>query len=145
MSFLKTALRGAASTAAMTLIGRWRTKGKKKQFVEPQVMGGILRGERLPDELEAEITAKDSWAMHLTSGALVGVVYNVLWKNTKLPANPLVGGALGAATGALAIAAWKRTFRKQTVSPDMDYDHFYKQLFVSHVIFGATAALGKKK
>ncbi len=144
MGLFKAVIKGAASTAAISLFNRWNSKDKSDRFTEQEMTGGMLHGKTQRENLSEEFGKLDGWAAHLSSGAAVNVLYHLLMKRTKLPANILTGAALGAATGLISVALWKRTFDEKNNLPDIDRAHFLKEAFLSQVVFGITSALGTK-
>jgi len=127
-----------AGTAVMTVFSYAVTKAAKKNFVEPVILGQLLKRITILDKDTAMVTG---WASHLGVGVLFTAIYDKylhLKKTRPTLANALLLGSLGGLTG---IAAWHTTFKAHPNPPGVDLKNFYKQLFLAHLIFGAGVAL----
>jgi hypothetical protein len=130
-----------AGTAVMTVFSYAVTKAAKKNFIEPVILGQLLK--RITT-LDKDTAMAAGWASHLGVGVVFTTIYDryiQLRKTRPTLANAFLLGSLGGLTG---IAVWHTTFKAHPNPPGVDLENFYKQLFLAHLIFGAGVALTYK-
>jgi len=134
----------AIGTSFMTLYSYWQSKKQKQEFTEPVLLNEL--SDRSPELPEVDDTDDDpvGWTTHYAVGLLFVVSYYILWKRSLTHPTILKGLTIGAASGVIAIAAWKIMFAANPNPPKNDREGYYRQLFIAHLIFSTTALYGYK-
>jgi hypothetical protein len=128
-------------TSLMTAFSYYISQHEKDQFREPVLLNILSR--RLMNTNQGNYTGAFGWLAHYGVGALFVSAYDKIWKQSGRP-TLWSGLLLGAISGVVGIATWKLVFKLHPSPPTIDFKDYYRQLFVAHLIFGASAALGYK-
>lgn len=132
---------GIVGTAFMTLYSYWRSRKHEKQFVEPELLAGLVKKGIDNKKLREEIGSPEGWALHIGAGMSFIASYTLAWENSRLKPNVFSGLLLGALNGIVAVGIWQAAFQLHPNPPKTDYEHFYRQLLVAHLVFGVTGAV----
>ena len=134
------ALAGITGTTFMTLFSKALGEIENENFSEPDLLSKLYH--RLAPAEPKAIAKIAGWVGHYGDGLLFASVYDVLWDKKLVKASGKNSLWLGAASGALAIAVWKTTFKMHPTPPGIHFKKYYTQLFFAHIVFAlfATAA-----
>jgi len=130
---------GLYGTTAMTAFSYALAARKKNDFREPALLAKILHRKGL----KKPVAKISGWLVHYAVGFLFTFVYDAVWRKKNVRIVPS-GIGMGGICGLIAIAAWKTTFKLQTIPPLISYKKFYRQLVIAHLVFGYFSALGYK-
>lgn len=146
MKIGKILLAAAVGTSFMTLYSYIISKRENDEFVEPVLLNELIdRSDNLPDIKEDEKdTHPAGWALHYGLGVAFVVAYWIIWKRSLKSPGIVKGLLIGAASGAVGIAAWKIMFSSNDNPPQNDRYKYYRQLFIAHLIFSTLALFGYK-
>ncbi len=145
MKIFKILISGVVSTAFMTLYSYVKSCYHDKQFIEPQLLQGLLEFKGNFYSVKRSSIPIKGWIAHLAVGVFFTIVYNYLWQSQNKSPNKKQGFLLGTITGLIAVVVWKKTFDWHPNPPKIDYYHFYRQLIVAHMIFGIVVAISFKR
>ncbi|MDF2437345.1 MAG: hypothetical protein K0Q95_1721 [Bacteroidota bacterium] len=141
MSLKKIIAAGTLSTSAMTAYSYFISKRKGIQVREPQLLKKVIKRT----VLRKEVGMAPAWLLHYGVGYLFVTGYEKIWKRAHKPPTLLNGSILGALSGILAIYVWKTVLKATLSIRPVFRKSFFLQLFIAHVIFGATAAIGYRQ
>ena len=139
----KIIIASVVGTTFMTLYSYYRSKKERQQYVEPVLLNKLInRSEILPDHIADNHPA--GWAGHYGTGMLFMVSYYLLWQRALQKPTLAKTLILGAASGLVAIPAWKIMFTASP-NPPANYRYgYYRQLFIAHLVFTMFALAGYK-
>ena len=75
------------------------------------------------------------WLVHFLIGAFFLIIYAVLWEYTSMIHRLLGTIVFGIIIGILGIVGWSILFKLDSNPPEINYNVFYIQLVIAHVIF----------
>jgi hypothetical protein len=131
---------GAVGTTLMTLFSYGVSAVDKENYSEPERLGQLAH--RLLPALNKKEDQVVGWSAHYGVGLLFATAYAKLWEKSKLKPTFLNNFMLGTASGFVAAAIWKATFKIHPLPPAMSFDKYYLQLVPAHVVFALAAGLG---
>lgn len=135
---------GVVGTTFMTLYSYIISKKEKQEFTEPVLLNKLIDGSgNLPD-IQDEKKHPAGWLAHYGVGILFVTSYWVLWRRSLKSPGIIKGLVAGAASGVVAIIAWKLMFAANDNPPQNDRYKYYRQLFYAHLIFSTLALFGYK-
>lgn len=143
MNIKKTLAAGVAGTSMMTLFSYIVSGAKKKNFIEPEVLFDLLK--RLPLTERKKILRIVSWMGHYDMGLTFAVIYDMIWRKSKIKPSAKSGAVLGGLSGIAGIVIWDGIFKFHPNPPDFHLKRYYGHLLLAHIIFGAFAGITYKK
>jgi hypothetical protein len=130
-------------TLVMTMFSYLVSEKKNKLFKEPALLN-LLLGKVKSSDLHQNHKNPEGWIIHYLVGLFFTVVYDQVWKKTKLNPSLKSGLLLGGINGLIAVAVWKTTFKLHPRPPLIDYKKYYNHLVLAHLVFGAFTVIGYK-
>ena len=140
----KIVLAGVVGTTFMTLYSYLISKKEKQQFTEPVLLDKLIRTAGNLPEINNDKVHPAGWLAHYGIGIVFVICYRVLWHRSLKSPGILKGLVAGAASGIVAIVAWRIMFEANRNPPHNDRYKYYRQLFVAHLIFSTSAMFGYK-
>jgi len=132
---------GVVGTTFMTAYSYWKSKKEHEEFVEPVMLNKLIdNSEDLP-AIQDDKRHPAGWGMHYLTGVAFVAAYWILWRRVLKDPGVARVLAVGGLSGIAGIAAWKTFFTVHDNPPHNDRQGYYRQLFVAHIIFSATAIL----
>jgi hypothetical protein len=140
MKWRKTLISGLAGTTLMTLFSYAISETKKRNFKEPDLLGGLLQ-----NKLESKKLALPAgWSTHYTMGILWAFVFEFLFEKARLKRDLKNGIILGGLSGVTGIIAWRMAFKMHPNPPRIDANGFYKQLLIAHIVYSIVLTKSSK-
>lgn len=131
---------GSIGTSFMTLFSHLVSESEQEQFREPELLATLI--ENLHANIKKEYAQSAGWVLHYLVGYMFAMIYQHVWKHTRTKPGFASGLVLGGISGVLAIAVWNTVFRLHPDPPRIDFKKYYIQLFIAHLVFGVTTAMG---
>ncbi len=131
-----------SGTTLMTAFSHVISGKENKNFSEPRLLAALEK-ELLPPAAK-QMALPAGWATHYAIGVVFTSLYQYACKQTGRKPTVMNGMFFGAASGLVGIVMWKALFSLHPAPPRTHYAKFYKQLFLAHLIFGATVVLAEK-
>lgn len=136
----KIILAGVAGTTFMTLYSYYRANKEKQQYREPVLLNKLInRSHVLPNKIDDNHPA--GWVTHYAIGILFVAAYYLFWKRALHYPTALKIAVIGGTSGIIAIGSWKLMFTVNPNPPQNNRYGYYRQLFVAHIIFSASALI----
>jgi hypothetical protein len=135
----KIVIAGITGTTFMTLFSYLASMVKNENYSEPEHLATMLH--RFIPSTSKKFNQAAGWNAHYAVGLAFAAVYVKLWEARKVKPTIINGLALGAISGAFAVAVWKLTFKIHPLPPWINFNKFYMQLVLAHVIFGLFASI----
>lgn len=140
MNLFEIFLSGIVATSLMTGFSYLVAALRKSQFREPELLNILLsRSKKFPKNPGKENLL--GWLIHYSIGWIFVVVMALLFKFTEQEATLEVGIYLGYIAGIVGISGWRIFFFLSSDPPEIEFNLFYFQLIIAHIIFGFGAAL----
>ena len=131
-----------SGTSLMTLFSYIISGKEGKNFSEPELLAALEK-DMLP--AIAKPAAKPAgWTTHYAIGVLFTYLYQRAGKSSGSKPTVAKGLLFGAVSGLAGILMWKGMFALHPAPPRTHYAKFYRQLFIAHLVFGATVAVTGK-
>ena len=126
------------ATTMMTLFSYIYSELKEEKFKEPQLINILIN--RLP-KISLSIGKSNllGWIIHYLIGFVFTCLFFIIWEFTVLSPSWLNGSILGFIAGITGILSWKIVFYLHPKPPSIEFSHFYFQLLIAHIIFGASS------
>lgn len=140
MDILEIFCSGIVATTLMTSFSYIVAAVRKSQFREPELLNILLcRSKNYP-----KYPGRNNfigWVIHYLIGWIFVFVMALLFTYTKQEPILEVGAYLGFIAGIIGISGWRIFFYLSNDPPEIEFDLFYFQLIIAHIIFGIGAAL----
>ena len=134
---LQIIISGIAATTVMTLFSYVVSGSTRELYKEPVLLTFILSSLKI--EVSARTKIFLGWFLHYVIGTAFVLVYHVLWFYDIAEVSWLLALLFGAISGLIGIIGWILMFEIIPTKPNIDFDGYYLQLFVAHIIFAAVA------
>ena len=133
-------LSGIVATSLMTAFSYLVAALRKSQFREPELLNILLsRSKKFPKNPGKKNVI--GWVIHYFIGWIFVFVMALLFTFTEQEPTLGVGAFLGFIAGIIGISGWRIFFFFSNDPPEIEFDLFYFQLIIAHIIFGFGAAL----
>lgn len=131
---------GLVATSFMTAFSYIAANVRNKEFREPELLNQLLSKSSL-FRLKLSKKSIAGWILHYLIGWMFVIVFEIIWELELVPFSILWGGILGLVAGILGVIGWKIFFAISDDPPKTDWNEYYVQLIIAHIIFGFGAAL----
>jgi hypothetical protein len=111
---------------------------KKDNYKEPLLLADFL--EKTVTEEKKQSALPSAWTVHYLVGLLFGLIYEPVFAKIDTSSTLKSGLYFGVLAGTVAIIAWSAVFKIHPDKPKINYRVFYRQLVISHLIFGVIFA-----
>ncbi|MEO7976035.1 hypothetical protein [Flavobacterium sp.] len=134
---LQIVISSIAATSLMTLFSYVVSASARELYKEPVLLTYILTFLGIEAAMPVKIIL--AWLLHYLIGLAFVVAYHYLWVYDVLEMSCPVAFLLGSISGIIGILGWIVMFTLSSKKPNIDFQGYYLQLFVAHVIFGIAA------
>lgn len=128
-------------TTLMTLFSYLLSERQNKQFKEPVILNKLLKPLRFATIRNVSISGW-GWLLHYSVGVVFALMFFWVWNVTEITPSVLSGALLGIPAGIIGITGWSVLFALHPDPPQIDFQNFYLQLMIAHMVYGVGAALG---
>lgn len=125
------------ATSVMTAFSYILSRIKSDNYREPLLLADFLEKSV---KTKKQTASSLGWIVHYGVGFLFGLIYEPVSKKHIDRPTFGKGFCFGLLAGAAAIGGWSVLFRLHPDKPKINHQLFFKQLVVSHVIFGLVYA-----
>jgi len=140
MQVAKTISSTLTGTSVMTGFSYLVSSINHKQFREPELLHILL--QRMLENNPDEKLKIDGWMIHYTVGTAFNMVYDLIWRKSKIKPSVFSGAVLGLISGFIGREVWRLTLKTHPEPPAIDRQAFYNHLIVAHILFGIFSAAG---
>ncbi|MCZ4501115.1 MAG: hypothetical protein JWQ74_3672 [Marmoricola sp.] len=125
------------ATSAMTVFSYIVSRIKADNYREPLLLADFFEKSA---QTKKQTALSLGWIVHYGVGFLFGLIYEPISKK-RIDRPPFRKGfCFGLLAGAAAIGGWSVLFRLHADKPKINHQLFFKQLVISHIIFGLVFA-----
>jgi hypothetical protein len=128
---------GTIATSFMTMFSYAVSEQQKKNFKEPKLLALLLYN--LYPQSKKELAVIAGWGLHYSIGIFWTSLYYFLLRRKKKKLSFLQKIFFGTISGIIAILTWKGIFKLHPYPSKINFEEFYWQLLIAHLVFGTTA------
>lgn len=141
MNLLRIGLAAVCGTTLMTAFSYIVSGIRQKQFREPELLNGLVaRADFLDFSPSKEHPT--GWLLHYKVGLMFSIIYDLIWRNSKVSPTTKSSLIMGAFSGVFGIMVWNLIFKLHPNPPKTKLNEFNLQLLIAHLVFGYYAMKG---
>jgi len=125
------------ATSVITAFSYILSRIKSDNYREPVLLADFLEKSV---QTNKQTALSLGWIIHYGVGFLFGFLYEPVSKKHVDRSSPGKGVIFGLLAGAVAVLGWSVLFRSHPDKPKINHPLFFKQLVISHIIFGMVYA-----
>lgn len=132
-------------TSFMTLYSYLKGQKEREKYSEPELLNESIDNSKYLPDINNKKYHPVGWILHYGTGVSFVAAYRIFWNKAleKPSAKNIL--MLGSLSGIAGIAVWKTIFSKHENPPKNNRSGYFKQLFIAHLVFSATAISSYKR
>lgn len=142
MDILKLLIAAFSATNIMTTYSYLVSISFKKLFKEPVMLNFILDGAGIRPR--GKWKKFSGWLAHYLIGLAFVLLYEIIWRYTRVEFGFVSGIIFGIISGLVGIACWRLIYRLPDGNPHIPSKEYAIQLFFGHVIFAVAVVVAFK-